>query len=212
MVNVLPTWLPNGAIAHLDFVNGHYYAGGSEQSVNDILDFTSGPAIYAAPAIITADGLGHDGVSLPSCGANFKGPLASDVMGKTSLTLVASAIISAGDIGRGSVIAESGNNYNIHFSFEGGEIYLSVWDNNGPDSLEFHDANLDVVSRIATTFSPTNYRASANGAVVRAGSMGSPESFQTGKVGCRFETATSPKLRTITVYPAFDLVALSALS
>jgi hypothetical protein len=41
---VLPDWLPAGAVAHLDWVNGNYWAGGAERADTDILGGDYNPA------------------------------------------------------------------------------------------------------------------------------------------------------------------------
>lgn len=47
-----PAWLPAGAVAHLDFVAGNYWAGGAERAVIDLLGGT-----FDAGADIDANGL-----------------------------------------------------------------------------------------------------------------------------------------------------------
>lgn len=59
-----PFWLPDGAIAHLDFVNGNYWAGEAERTHTDILGGNFDPAD------IDANGL------FMQLGANMHGPTA----------------------------------------------------------------------------------------------------------------------------------------
>lgn len=63
-----PAWLPSGASAHLDFINGQYYAGGAVHDIADLLG--DGPDTIAAGGGFNAGAITVDGMYMDNAETN----------------------------------------------------------------------------------------------------------------------------------------------
>ena len=73
-----PEWLPEGAVAYADFVNGHYYAGGAETTAGAVFESETVNAVDYIPANIVAAS-GYESDAAVSCGAKFTDAVLTEI-------------------------------------------------------------------------------------------------------------------------------------
>jgi hypothetical protein len=194
-------------LAWADFAGDSYGVGETEYTSSDIVDLTGGPS--GGGATITGSGIGHPGGAGPKS-FEFKALFADVVIGH-EVVLVVTFAIGSGDTAEASIIGlDLSNDFKIR-AFDSSGASASVFDNNGPDSIDFSGGATPATVKAAVDYTAAEYRASYNGGSIGTGVMGSPESFQSGTLAGKFNGASSPDIASVYVY-AFgaDLQALSA--
>ncbi|MGX9145950.1 hypothetical protein [Mesorhizobium sp. 128a] len=186
-----------------------YGVGETEYTSSDILDLTGGPSGGGA-VIVPGQWLAHPGGAGPKS-FEFK-TLFSDVVIGHEVILVVTFYVATGDTAQtkiAGISAGGGNNFSIGAADSSG-VEGSVFDDNGPDSVDFSGGSLDAELKVATDYTAVSYRASYNGGSIGSGTMGSPEVLLDGTLAGRFGGAASPKIVSVYVYEyGGDLQALS---
>jgi hypothetical protein len=132
----LPEWLPAGAVIYADFVNGRYWAGGAERTLNQMFYATSHVGSWDPETDITPDGL-VDG--RPGINRDFIGDL---------LTQGFSCVFAA-DFG-----AMPGGNKNRIFAFDDPgdtfEMTADFFDSDQNDNIYWFDNGGDRLVELAS--------------------------------------------------------------
>jgi hypothetical protein len=144
----------------------------------------------------------------------FKSLFADVVIGH-EVIIVVNFFIATGDIVEtkiGGQSAGGGNNFTISAYQNSGTSFGSVFDNNGPSSVDFSGGTLDTELKVAVDYTSVSYRASYLGGSIGTAAMGTPEVLLDGTLFGRFGGALSPDIESVYIYEAGgDLEALSAL-
>lgn len=202
----------NPLLAWADFKAGSYGVGATTYTSSDVVDLTAGPS--GGGAVITPGvGVGHPGGLGPKS-FEFKSLFADVVIGH-EVIIVVTFFVATGDIVEtkiGGQNAGGGNNFIINAYQNSGASFGSVFDNNGPSSVDHSGGTLDTELKVATDYNATNYRASYLGGSIGTATMGTPEVLLDGTLFGRFGGALSPDVESVYIYEAGgDLQALSTL-
>lgn len=200
----------NVLLAWADFANDDYGVGVTSYTSTDIVDLAGGPS--GGGAVITNGvGIGHPGGAGP-VSFEFK-TLFADVVVGHEVVLVVTFYVATGDVAAARIenVADGGgNDFSIRSLVNVG-AEGSVFDVNGPDSVDFTGGTLDAPLKVAVDYTTASYRASYNGGSIGTGTMGSPETLLDGTLAGRFNGAASPDIVSVYVYEyGGDLQELSA--
>lgn len=201
---------PSGPLLAWADVEADSYAVGEDvYTASDIIDLTGGPSGGGA-VIVPGQWLAHSGGGGPNS-FSFKPVFANAVVGQ-EVILVVKFHVATGDVVEtkiAGISAGGGNDFSIAASDNSGAAG-SVFDDNGPDSIDFTGGALDTPFKVATDYNSTDYRASYDGGSIGTGTMGTPEVLLDGTLAGRFGGAASPKIVSVYVYEAGgDLQELS---
>jgi hypothetical protein len=217
-VSETPVWLPEGAVAYADFVNGYYYADGAERTSAQWLDHEN----LAATAAVTANGMKTiDGENAPHLSALVRGD--AGVMASTMVfEIVADADVSG--YGYFLVALEATGDDPIARAYivsDSGDIQASTF--NG-DFESAGELVAGAANKIAATFKATEIAASLNGGAAVVSSNGGDTFTAWHHVLLGHDSnsfATLPltatgifpgRIKTVTVYEPVADAALPALS
>jgi hypothetical protein len=201
----------NPLLAWADFKADSYGVGETDYADTDVVDLAGGPS--GGGAVITPGvGIGHPG-GLGPTSFEFKSLFADVVIGH-EVIIVVTFFIATGDVVEtkiGGQSAGGGNNFTIS-GYDFGGAFGSVFDDNGPSSVDFSGGTLDTELKVAVDYTSVSYRASYLGGSIGTAAMGTPEVLLDGTLFGRFGGALSPDIESVYIYEAGgDLEALSAL-
>lgn len=204
-------WLPSGATTFLDFMGGHYYAGGAEVAASDII---------ADPAII------QNGVGLVfGQGTDLAGSIIGAAL--TDINIASATLLFDFDYaGAGASITLNNSNDSqevFYFTLLGhsgggfGGVEFGGYDADNSSFASTTDVLSPDHSKLALTFAGTGVSASLNGqdVIVATPSPGPSTAVATRLVLGNFSPAQFSQawtLRSITAYPTKADNALPALS
>lgn len=197
-------------LAWADFKAASYGVGETDYDDTDIVDLAGGPS--GGGAVITPGvGVRHPGGAGPKS-FEFKSLFADVVIGH-EVIIVVTFYVATGDVVEAKIGGQSaggGNNFTISaYDHSGG--FGSVFDNNGPSSVDLTGASLDAEIKVAVDYTSVSYRASYNGGSIGTATMGAPEALLDGTLFGRFGGAASPDIESVYIYEyGGDLQALSA--
>lgn len=196
-------------LAWANFKTTSYGVGVTTYTSSDIVDLAGGPSGGGA-VIMPGVGIGHSGGAGPNS-FEFK-TLFADVVIPHEVVIVVTFYIATGDVVQTKIGGQSGgggNNFSIA-AFDDSGAFGSVFDDNGPDSVDFTGGPLDASLKVATDYTAVSYRASYEGGSIGTGTMGTPEVLLDGTLFGRFGGAASPDIESVYIYQyGGDLQALS---
>ena len=207
-----PEWLPSGALAFVDFQNGHYYAGGAE--VADLTTIFGTDAGFGTT--FSVDDVSASGLSFSSH-PSFLGALLLDVLGADGSTSLFE--VTTSDSGACEIALDTADSSDYNFELlalaETAGVGASTF-YNGASSIPALSNNTDntphAINRVAMTISPTKLAMSVNGETAETAV---PVDGTYVSLAAAIVFGGWGFLHSITVYPPqadADLPALSALS
>lgn len=223
-----PGWLPDGATAFLDFVNGSYYAGGGVHDVGDLLG--DGPDTVAAgggfdAGAITGDGMYMDNIETNR--PNAIGALFDDLKAGLAAGCTVVMEIDFRSSPYGSFIWLLSGIDNSFGNFIAGAYVLGDVEVDDPDEVGLAGGNSAFsddpgIKRLAVTFSRHTggnyeYAVSSEGAAATTQTVAYAPSTDVNNITLFHDGADSSILddayvRTVTLYPALDPADLPALT
>lgn len=226
-----PPWLPDGALAHLDFVNGQYYADGAERSILTILGGAFDP-----------DDIGASGMAVWTSNANRPtaiGALADVIEAglASGMTVICEAYITGEGTSGSAHFAPIALADTDDFSTATWELnvyagigtgWAQIEDFNAVDLFSDHSFDDDGINRWGFTISRDigggsyRYAATMNGEAAGTDTVAyaadanfpsaGPGIIAVGHAGNDGRTATASYIRTLTIYAAVDETELAALT
>jgi hypothetical protein len=200
-----PDWVPANAVAHANFIDGHYYAGGAERAATDIFVEETNFGDFDFACIVPGEGM----VSLgEQQNATFYGPLLTDALPGCTIVLTVDADVSYVGVTM------------YEFSFgSGDELFLRDTDLRGDDYVGLALTQNNIVSstgvhKMAFTFTSNKLSGSIDGNVVITGvpTLGPVDRFTLFMSSEAPTNDTTTKILSMTVYPAQDDADLPGLS
>jgi hypothetical protein len=194
-----PEWLPAGALAYADFVNGHYYADGAEAARADVVVEDLNWGTFDPAEIVPSTGFAP--------ASTFSGPVLAPALSSliTSGATIVFTVSAATDVNTAQVDFGDFTDYDPDFVIQYTDIGgFVVYDDTTTPSTP-----LPLV-KIAVTVGANAISASINGAAVRAVTPAVVLADLT-QVGF-YVGAGNDALQSITVYAPVANAALPALS
>ena len=205
-----PEWLPEGAVAFIDFENEHYYMDGAEVAVTDILG-SDVPAGYTFDVgDIGASGWGDPSSNL---GAVFKGAAKATLL--AGATIVVHGTIDAGEFSGGFVFTLFDTpdfNATYDILFNPGTVNMGDGFGGEAGIAENDGWTANAANRAAFTVTPTNMAYAVNG-VAGVGTPFNPQNWTSPALDTVGLTASAGcTIHSVTIYEPVADAALPALS